>query len=45
MSNNNSNCRKIIVIKIVYNSKNRNYINSYNNDGNKIVIIVFNSIL
>ena len=37
------NVIKIIVIKIVYNSKNSNYSNnrnSYSNNGNKIVIIV-----
>ena len=34
---------KIIVIKIVYNSKKSDNSNSYSNNGNKIVIIVYNS--
>ena len=34
---------KIIVIKIVYNSKKCNNSNIYSNNGNKIVIQVYNS--
>ena len=34
---------KIIVIKIVYNSKKCNNSNSYSNNRNKLVIIVYNS--